>query len=166
MVRTQRLTLIPVTPELLFAFQLGPDLLASVLDVALPENWPAFPEAFARGTYAPWCGFVFNITKTSQLIGNGGYVSAPDRKGNVEIGCEVAPAFRDEGYATEAARIMIDRAFEMGAQSVSVTTPAGANASNAVARKLGMRFVEDDFRHDVGPVWRYKIWREAVAEVA
>ena len=168
MIRTERLKLIPLTPDLKFTFQVAPELFGFMLDVKLPEGWPLFPKAFKPREHDDsrnWGGFAFVLNKSPLLVGHGGYVSKPDAKANVEIGYEIAPEFRDWGYATEAAGVLVERAFINGARSVSVTTLAGANASNAVARKLGMRFVDDDFRADVGPVWRYRVWTNPQSDV-
>lgn len=73
------------------------------------------------------------------LIGNGGLIGAPDQRGAVEIRYEVAPAFWNKGYAAEAARGLIDLAFEHNAVSVIAHSLAAPTASNAVMSKAGMR---------------------------
>lgn len=59
---------------------------------------------------------------------------------DVDIGYAFLPAFTGQGYATEAARAVLDHARALGmARVVAITTP-GNDASDAVLRRIGMQF--------------------------
>jgi ribosomal-protein-alanine N-acetyltransferase len=94
------------------------------------------------------------------LVGNGGFTGEPDDSGAVEIGYEIAPKHRNRGFATEAARAMIDYAFtHEEVRAVAAHTLAETNASNSVLRKVGMTFVAEADHPEVGKTWRWRISR-------
>jgi ribosomal-protein-alanine N-acetyltransferase len=75
------------------------------------------------------------------------------RRYTPEVGLfwETAPEHRGRGYATEAARALIDHAFtELNLQRVVATTEHQNLASIAVMRKLGMRI---ETNPDAEPPW-------------
>src|SRR4028118_1338502 len=120
-IRTGSLRLIAVEPARAAALPRDGRELAEVLGVAVPDGWPQFPEAFAppvdggssRSERPPtdWRGYFFVHPRGRALVGNGGFTGDPDDSGVVEIGYEIAPEYRNRGYATEAARAMIGYAF-------------------------------------------------------
>jgi RimJ/RimL family protein N-acetyltransferase len=163
---TPRLGLVPVTPALKTVLRASRAAFEDAIGATVPEGWPRFPEAFEphanRPSHThPWHGYLFVLKAAPVLIGNGGFVAAPASSGEVEIGYEVAPAFRKRGYATEAAKFMVELAFEHGARAVVAHSLAGCNASNAVMTRVGMRFAEELASADLGAVWRFRIDRPA-----
>lgn len=164
-VAIERLDLIPVTAEHRQAFQMSRAAFAAFCDVTLPEGWPEFPEAFTPQEHEgihPWTGYIFLHRADRRLIGNGGFVSAPHPvTGAVEIGYEIAPEFRNLGFATEAARTLVALAFDHGAAAVIAHSLPEPNASNAVMQKLGMRRVADISDPAVGHIWRWQVDRPA-----
>jgi RimJ/RimL family protein N-acetyltransferase len=62
----------------------------------------------------------------------------PDGVGEVEVGWHLHPDSWGHGYATEAARAVVDRAFEAGLPEVYAVVRPGNTASLAVCRRLGM----------------------------
>ena len=156
---TNRLVLTPVGMDLRIAMHSSRQAFADLLGVRLPEGWPEFPEAFAPSADTsppPWTGYLFAGRDSCALIGNGGFVSSPDTTGTVEIGYEIAPEFRDQGYATEAAGALVEIAREAGARAVIAHSLPFPNPSNAVMRKLGMTY-DAELGNGDDKVWRWRV---------
>ena len=62
----------------------------------------------------------------------------PGGVGEVEVGWHLHPDSWGHGYATEAARAVVDRAFDEGLLEVYAVVRPGNEASLGVCRKLGM----------------------------
>lgn len=62
----------------------------------------------------------------------------PGGVGEVEVGWHLHPGCWGHGYATEAARAAIDRAFDLGLPEVYAVVRPGNEASMGVCRRLGM----------------------------
>ena len=62
----------------------------------------------------------------------------PNGVGEVEVGWHLHPDSWGHGYATEAARAVIQRGFEAGLPEVYAVVRPGNEASLAVCRRLGM----------------------------
>lgn len=155
---TDRLVLTPVGIEMRIAMHSSRQAFANLLGVRLPEGWPEFPQAFAvdsDSSSPPWSGYLFAGKDSCNLIGNGGFVSSPDSSGAVEIGYEIAPEYRNQGFATEAAQALMEIAHKGGARTVIAHSLPFPNASNAVMRKLGMSFVSELGARD-DRVWRWQ----------
>lgn len=65
----------------------------------------------------------------------------PDGVGEVEVGWHLHPDSWGHGYATEAARAVIDRGFAAGVPEVYAVVRPGNHASMAVCARLGMAYV-------------------------
>jgi RimJ/RimL family protein N-acetyltransferase len=63
----------------------------------------------------------------------------PNGVGEVEVGWHLHPDSWHHGYATEAARAVIARAFDAGLPEVYAVVRPGNEASLAVCRRLGMQ---------------------------
>jgi RimJ/RimL family protein N-acetyltransferase len=157
------------TPEDLRAFLLGgPDSLAAGLGVSIPAGWPEYPWVIEftlevllkQPGQAEWWMYYFLDPELGVLIGSGGY-KGPPKDGTVEIGYEIAPGFRGQGYATAAVRQLVDRAFNtVEVAVVEARTLPRANASGAVLTKAGFACqgtVPDD---QTGQAW---LWRKTRA---
>ena len=86
-------------------------------------------------------GVVPSMGPFGQLPGFGGAIG-PAHRLRPEVGLywAVAPEHRGNGYATEAARAVIDQGFaELGLARIVATTERDNLASIAVMRRLGMR---------------------------
>ncbi len=154
------LTLRPVTRLMKVAMECSRDAFAAVVEADLPSGWPEFPEAFASdgpASASPWTGYLFIRSADGMLVGNGGFVSAPDRAGSVEIGYEIAPAYRKMGFATDAARLLVGTAFANGARTVVAHARAVPDASGAVLTKVGLRRVAELPDPELGAIWRWQI---------
>src|SRR5215203_1055393 len=62
----------------------------------------------------------------------------PNGVGEVEVGWHLHPDCWGHGYATEAARAVIERGFDAGLPEVYAVVRPGNEASIAVCRRLGM----------------------------
>lgn len=170
MIATDELQLIAVEPGHARALLRDQAELAGLLGVAVPDHWPCFPQAFSRfanqadaqdAEDTRWRGYFFIDPEAETLIGNGGFKGPPDAVGVIEIGYEIAPAHRNRGFATCAARALLRMAFAHdGVRAVSAHTLPALNASNRVLRKIGMTFVASVDNPDLGEVWRWRITRE------
>jgi RimJ/RimL family protein N-acetyltransferase len=158
--------LIAVLPEHKAALAAGRPLLAALLGLDVPDQWPEFPEAFDPESPVPnspdWPAYFFASSKLRTIVGNGGYCGPP-QEGEVEIGYEIAPAFRNRGFATAAAELLIAAAFATSSiEAVIANTLAERNASNAVLVKVGMTFVGEFPNPEVGKIWRWRRVRTSV----
>lgn len=157
MIVEEDISLIPVGPELKRAFALSRDALRHALGLELPDGWPQFPEAFdpqGPSPTPPWGSYLFVVG--DGVVGNGGFAGPPNA-GSVEIGYEIAPAHWNRGYATAAARSLVELARANGAIRVVACSAAEWNASNRVMAKLGMWFVEALPNAELGTVWRFAV---------
>ena len=148
---SQRLELIAATPELLRAELDAPERLAALLDVAVPEVWPPplnsaetvqYTLRFLEGgpDRAGWMTWYFVRKEGRVLVGQGGFSGLPEG-GTVEVGYSLLEAHRKRGYATEAVRTLVDRAFSFDVvQTVTAQTLPGLRPSIRVLERLGFHF--------------------------
>lgn len=155
---TRRLKLIPATPAMLRA-ELADDMahFASLLGVSPPRDWPpelydadamrfALDQLDRDGPQGGW-GFHYFARKRAlgrpHLIGAGGFKGAP-RDGAVELGYSVLTGHRRRGFASEAVRAMVKRAFADPAVSrVIAHTLTELIASQGVLTKCGFALQRD-----------------------
>ena len=75
----------------------------------------------------------------------------------MELGYEVAPAFRGRGVGVAAARAMLDKAAASGAVTMVIAhTLAHENPSTGVLRRLGFRLAGEREDPEEGTVWRWE----------
>ena len=158
----------PVTSEHVEALLEGDDVFAERFGLTVVPGYLDFPEALLatrdalrNGTSSEWWSQLFVDTDADELVGFGGY-KGPPVDGDVEIGYSIAPSRRERGFATEVARIMIERARAAGCTSVSAHTLAEDNASTRVLRRVGMTRVDELVDPDPspdgeGPTWRWEL---------
>lgn len=168
MIETARLQFVAVEERHKTALAASPIALAQLLGARIPGNWPEFPEAFAPSADAvvsapsAWGGYFFVDGHAGSLIGNGGFYGPPDDAGEVEFGYEIAPEFRNRGYATEAVRGFIEFAFaDPRVRSLRAHTLAQTNASNAVLVKAGLVLDAELPNEELGKLWRWRRVRPA-----
>jgi RimJ/RimL family protein N-acetyltransferase len=162
---TTRLKFVPLSLEIKKSFSANRQHFGKEYGLIVPDDWPLFPEAFNAPDDAtdtdeipqPWGGYLFLNFEGTKIIGNGGYVGAPNSLGEVEIGYEIAPEFQNLGFATEAAAEMVSFALCNGVSSVIAHTLARENASNSVLKKVGMKFASEIPNEELGKVWLWKI---------
>jgi RimJ/RimL family protein N-acetyltransferase len=159
--------LLPAQVEHLISLLNGETAFAGAYE-RVAEGYNEFPEALdyalkglqAGEIAAEWGTHLFITQAERTLIGIGGCYGAPDEQGMVEIGYAIAPAYRGQGYATEAAQGLIDNAFrDARTRLVQAHTLAHENASTAVLKKCGMVKAGEETDPDAGAVWRWEIRR-------
>ncbi|RYH53228.1 MAG: N-acetyltransferase [Alcaligenaceae bacterium] len=165
-----QINLVQVKTHHKLALKRGKSHLQEMLGVEISQDWPHYPEAFEiRGQGYElseiWPAYFFVCPAESALVGNGGFAAPPNEAGEVEIGYEIAPRFRNKGYATAATISLIQLAFSArDVTAVVAHTLAHENASNAVLRKGGMSMVEELPNAEVEKVWRWSIRRATWSE--
>jgi RimJ/RimL family protein N-acetyltransferase len=93
---------------------------------------------------AEW-GRIIVHTVDQAVIGDIGFIGRPDEEGNVEFGYSIVPEYRGKGYATEAARAIIEWAFKQpGVMRVTADCLNDNHASIRVLEKAGMRQIEPE----------------------
>jgi ribosomal-protein-alanine N-acetyltransferase len=159
-IRTERLELIPATPDMLRAELLGPTALAGQVRARVPAGWPPdlYDEAATRWTLdwlvahpdqAGWSFYYFALADGASpenrvLVGVGGYKGGPGDDGTVEIGYSVLAEYRRRGIASEAVRAFITRAFsDPRVRRVIAETLPHLEPSIGVLAKCGFAFSGD-----------------------
>lgn len=164
-----RLAVIPADIEHLERLIEGDEAFLAAFGWRVVDDYNEFPEALvfslnhlkARQVEPRWWTQLFIMPETSELVGLGGYKGAPV-EGVVEFGYSIAPKYRGQGLATEAARVLIARAFaEPVVSRVIAHTLAEPNASNRLLQRCGLQMTGAVVDPDDGPIWRWEIDRAA-----
>lgn len=156
MIQTERLLLVPATPELTRSALAGPDALAAALRAAVPATWPpdyldapSLEYTLDRLAEGPenagwWLHFIVleNGVGSGTLIGSGGYKGPPSADGTVEVGYGIVSDHRRRGYASEATRGLLANAFAFPAvkRAIAETLPELA-PSIGVLEKCGFHLI-------------------------
>lgn len=157
--------LLPLQRSAAEAFHAG--RLAEHLGLArLPAGWPAHPEAFdldklieppASGPH--WWFQFFLHPSRGELLGNGGYCGLP-KDGFVELGYEIAPEHRGQGWAQRAVRALLPQAWaEPAVDVVLAHTLCERNASTSVLERCGFRFEAEIPNEEFRAIWRWVLER-------
>ena len=166
-----RVRLVPATVPLLTALNEDRTLFGELIGSPVPNRWPEFPEAIgftlehlrtAPKADRAWSMQFFVDPATSRLLGSGGFAAPPVGR-TVEIGYEVAPEIRGQGFGTAAARALVDRAVACGeVDHVTAHTLAGPNPSTGVLVSLGFEHIADQEDPEVGTAWEWS-WTRPMA---
>jgi RimJ/RimL family protein N-acetyltransferase len=162
LITTERLELIPGTAEIFSARVDDRDSLSHHLGGArVPDNWP--PELYDQDAvnwtakylsenpdadgWVVWF-IVLRPDETADgkrtVMGCCGFKGKPMADGTCEIGYGLLPQFRRAGYASEAARALIERAFShVEVARVIAETYPELKPSIRVMEKNGLRFIGD-----------------------
>ena len=157
----------PATATLLEAFLRDPGELSAMLGSPIPEGWPVFPEAVPHTlailkenpAHSKWWMYFFIEGRSGQLVGSGGFAGPPEN-GIVEIGYEIAPAFRRLGHATAATDALVQLAIRSGAvtEIVAHTLPADERSPGVLRATVFQRSeVVLDPEHGEIVRWRRKM---------
>src|SRR5215217_4898743 len=102
--------LVAATVPLLNALKDDRSQFRELIGSPVPDGWPEFPEAIgftlqhlqdASDADRSWSMQFFVDQTNGQLVGSGGF-AAPPLGRTVEIGYEVAPEFRGQGFGSAA----------------------------------------------------------------
>lgn len=146
---TARLRLITITPEMLDAESVLPQRLEPLLQLRVPAEWPDAnwePHVFTfiKHQYVEhphtlgWHRYVALAGDDPVLIGAVGAFPMPDQV--AEIGYAILEPWQGSGYATEAARAVIQQVISDGAQSVIAHTFPHMRNSIRVMEKCGLEY--------------------------
>jgi RimJ/RimL family protein N-acetyltransferase len=154
---TERLEIIPATRDMIGAALLGSDALSSSLLAAVPPTWPPtfldsaalqysldrFPE---EPEQAEWWFYFVVLSRAESgrtLIGSVGYKGPPSADGTVEVGYGIVNDHHRRGYATEAVRGLLVRAFSAASvRRVIAETLPELDGSIGVLRKCGFTLID------------------------
>lgn len=93
---------------------------------------------YKLGEYNDWA---IVLKKSNKMIGTCGFTRIDQDNGVVEIGYVINPEYWGQGYATEAARRVMEFAFEeLKVNRVEARFMFGNDASLKVMTKIGMKF--------------------------
>ena len=158
--RTERLVLCPVTADdhaILLAHWAGPDVRRFLFDGAIlsaAEITEAIENStrdFGRAGYGLW---LIHQKGGTDLVGTAGLRPLEDL--GLEIFYSLAPGSWGRGYATEAARAVLEHALgPAGLPEVLAEVDEGNTASIAVIERLGMTPF-DMVPGELGPMIRYR----------
>jgi RimJ/RimL family protein N-acetyltransferase len=119
------------------------------------EAMDVFVGMLDAGIAPEWATHLLVHEADATLIGLVGY-KGPPVDGTVEIGYQVAPAYRGRGLATRAVQVMVDRAAAEGVALVLAHTLPGPNPSTAVLDRAGFHKAGEIANPDGGTVWRWE----------
>ena len=142
--------------EALTGFPASPALRGFMVSDDVSPAWTASLRTIQSSD--PWrLGFGVIDKETRTVIGAASFKGPPDTNGTVEIAYGIVPSFEGRGYATEAARALVEYAQrdEKVRQIIAHTMPE-ANASTRVLKKCGFAFAGEVIDPEDGRVWRWE----------
>jgi RimJ/RimL family protein N-acetyltransferase len=158
MIETERLELVPATPEKVRAALTGTGALSAALGAVVPATWPpeflddsALKYTLARLLEGPpqtgwWLHFIVlkDGADGRTLIGSAGYKGPPSDDGTVEVGYGIVRDQHRRGYASEAARALLAHAFaDPKVKRVIAETYPELTGSIGVLRTCGFTLIGD-----------------------
>ena len=155
------------TESLRLILQSTEEILARIESLSPADQAEVSPDWLARvraSTAAdPWThGFSMVERASGAVIGSCAYKGPPDQGGVVEIAYGVDPEYQGRGYATEAARALVNFAFRSGqVRLVRAHTRAENNASTRVLASCGFERIGEVVDPEDGLVWRWELQRGA-----
>ena len=166
---TARLFLLHSSPEHLSALITRPAEYHRVFGDSVAEGYMDYPGALefslrqtqlsaALGHW--WLPYLIIHRQDARLIGVCGYKGPPTGDAVGEIGYSIAPTYRGQGLATEAASALTDHALSLpGILITYAHTLPSINASTRVLTKCGFTHVSDFDDPEDGAVWRWELRR-------
>ncbi len=167
--KPDRIKLINCNKKILESILKGNKFLSQALNLNVPDAWsefgePVFKYSLEKIIEKPesqiWWTYLPILIETNILIGSCGYKGEPDKNGVVEIGYEVASAFRNQGFATEIVHLLVDLAFRnYKVNTIQAHTLAKENASVKVLKKCDFKFVKELEDVEDGTIWKWELPR-------
>ena len=166
--------LLPCDRKLLEAAEKGEQELERFLEIKFAAHWTSFGTNMFK--YAldllgsdpdqeGWLTYLPLHKKDRLIIGTGGYKGKPGIEGNVEIGYEIAPGYRNRGLATEMAKALVDNAFSFEkVKCVLAHTLKEGKASAKVLRRCGFASTGEFVDPEDGPVFRWELGRPGIGQ--
>jgi RimJ/RimL family protein N-acetyltransferase len=158
-----RVRLEPATAEHVRALLAGDDAFREQFGIAVSPGYLEFDGVLEHflttldaGADPTWHSQLIVHVAERALIGLGGF-KGPPTDGRVEIGYGISPAYRHQGYATEAARLMVDTARAAGVTTVMAHTLPEPSFSTRLLVTLGFTQTTTVDDPDDGPVWRWEL---------
>jgi [ribosomal protein S5]-alanine N-acetyltransferase len=169
-VRMLAMRLVPADLPVLDAALESDSALGEALGVEVASGWNSFPAALERVRDAvaadpesvAWGTRLFVIEEDEGpvLVGWGGFKGAPAKRGEVELGYEIAPSHQGRGLATAAVTEMLTEAFAaVNVRSVIAHTLAEPGPSVRVLEKTGFAHDAELPGDEDGPLWRFRLKR-------
>ena len=151
--QTQHLTLVSFTLEFIDALQRR-DHAERLIGATIPVDWPDEELAGLVSVYADWLRddptvvgygpWVVIARAESIVVGSAGFVGKPDADGTIELGFGTHSDYRNRGYASEAARALIDWGLAPpDVKRVIAKCDPDNHPSVRVLEKVGMQRVGD-----------------------
>jgi ribosomal-protein-alanine N-acetyltransferase len=147
---TNRLVLLALTAELVDALDDDGETAGEMLGATIPEGWPDTELAGLLGIYGPLIAerpgrlgygpWAVVARDEASVVGSAGFMGrAPEEGQPIELGYGVLPEHRNRGYATEAARVLVEWAFSRPAVERVIAKCDPANAPSVrVLQKINM----------------------------
>jgi len=167
MIRSERLDLLPFTPEVLEAMMISnADALQRIVGARFPggvvpplmdDALPDILEAMMENP-SPWWGWLLVDRGLREAVGAVGFAGPPGDDGKVQMGYAIFPRYERKGYASEGAAAAIRWAFtQPDVTAVRATIPPWNGGSIRVAEKVGMKLSGEALDDEVGTVLVYEI---------
>jgi ribosomal-protein-alanine N-acetyltransferase len=146
---TDRLVLLALTTELVEALK-DRDAAERLFGAAIPDDWPDNELVGLLRIYGPWVAedagrlgygpWVLIARDERSIVGSAGFMGKRPENGEpIELGYGVHPDFRNRGYATEAARALVEWGLaQSSVERVIAKCDLGNAPSVRVLEKSGM----------------------------
>lgn len=109
------------------------------------------------GAEPPWTGYLVMDRRSGKLVGVCSFKGNPDKHHAVEIAYYTHPSEEGKGYASDAARFLVDLAKEADPElTILAHTLPERNASCRILEKTGFAWVAEIEDPEDGTIWRWK----------
>ncbi|WP_186577121.1 GNAT family N-acetyltransferase [Aquibacillus kalidii] len=155
-IKTNRLTIITFTVQMIEAALNGREELEKIVDYNVADEYPLdvykqfFPYKIDRFSNFPeeneWEGIIIH-NEDNCIIGDMGFKGGPDEKGEMDIGYSIVPSYQGKGYATEMAIAMVEWGLRQpDVKKITASCSDHNTASIKVLTKAGLKQIgkQDD----------------------